>query len=57
MKVYIEYMQQDVMYRKLIYNVEYIVKNRKAIYIIEKIDNDQKEHLLPVEAVFNMVIV
>ena len=57
MKVYIEYMLQDVMYRKIIYNVEFIVrKSRSYIHIFEKINNDLKEHSFPVEAVFNMVI-
>ena len=57
MKVFIEHMQQDFMYRKLIYNVEFIVrKSRSYIYIFEKIDDDLKEHTFPVEAVFNMVI-
>ena len=57
MKVYIEFMQEDRMVRKIFYNVVTIVKKSKSyIYIYEKVDNNITEHIFTMDAVLSMYI-
>ena len=57
MKVYIEFTQDQHMVRKIIHNVEMVIKKpRSYTYVYEKVDNELVEHMYSNDCIFDMHI-